>query len=97
MLSTQDQEEGERQDGYQCGDERGSASDHISGRQQEVTRCPPQLAANILDLVAEPLEHPTEPILPGEALEVFCRSFGSLRHGCYELDQALDLVDKQGQ
>ena len=36
-LFAQDQEEGERQDGYQRGDEPGSANDHISGGQKEVT------------------------------------------------------------
>ena len=40
-LFAQDQEEGERQDGYQRGDEPGSANDHISGGQKEVTGCPP--------------------------------------------------------
>ena len=82
------------QDGYQRGDEPGSANDHISGGGSYWLTS--QLAADIIDLVAEPLEHPTELVLPGEALEVFCRT-RSLCHGCNELDQALDLVDKNGQ
>jgi hypothetical protein len=96
-LAAQDQEEGDRQDGHQRGDKPGSANDHISGGQEEVAGRLPQLAPNIIDLFAEPLEHPTQPVLLGETLKLFCRSLRSLRHGDNEIDQTLDLVDQHGQ
>ena len=64
-LAAQDQEEGDRQDGYERGDEPGGADDHISGRQEEVVRRLPRLAPNVTELVAESLEKPTQPVLLG--------------------------------
>jgi hypothetical protein len=62
-LAAQEQEEGERQDGYQSGDEPCGANEYVSGGQEEVAGRLPQLTAEIAELVAEPLEHRTHTVL----------------------------------
>src|ERR687898_3141308 len=47
---------------------------------------PPQLLPELVELVAEPLEQPTKPVLLGEPLNVFCRPLGGVSHGGGEFD-----------
>ena len=60
-LFAQDQEEGERQDGYQRGDEPGCANDYISPvDKRNFLAAIPNWLRTSLELLAEPLERPTQ-------------------------------------
>jgi hypothetical protein len=94
--ATEHQEEGERQDDHQRGDEPGGADDYVPRGQEEVADRLTQLAANVTELLAEPLEDPTQPVLPGEPLEVLRRPLRRLGHSDDEVAQPPYLVDQQG-
>jgi hypothetical protein len=96
-LAAHEQEEREREHCCQSGDEPGGTNGYSSGGGEEVLDQRSQFVPKILDLVAEPIEEPTEPGLLGEPLEIFRWPLGSLSRSNYEVDQTVDLVDQQGQ
>src|SRR5215211_1409976 len=50
----------------------------------------------LVELVAEPLEEPTKPVILGEPLDVLRRTLGGVGRGADELDEAIYLVDQHG-
>src|SRR5215207_9769749 len=96
-LAAQEQEEGERKDGSQRGDHLGHAKCYLPAGGQEVLEQPSQLLPEFVELVAEPLEEPTKPVILSEPLDVFRRPLRSVSRGGNELDKAIYLVGEHGQ
>ena len=96
-LAAQEQEERERQDGRKRGYEPCGPKGYLSGGQEEILEQLPELVPKGGELVAEPLEEPTEAVLLGDSPDIFRRPFGSLGRGDYEVDKGVDLIDQQGK
>ena len=57
---------------------------------------PSQLLPELVELVAEPLEESTKPVVLGEPLDVFRRPLRGVGRGGDEFDQTIYLVDQHG-
>src|SRR3712207_5719440 len=85
-FAAHEQEERERQNCRQRGDEPGGANGYSSGGGEDVPQQRSQFVPETFELVAEPLEEPTKPVLLGEPLNVFGRPLRSICRGGDESD-----------
>src|SRR5918995_7224802 len=87
-LAAKDQKEGECQYGRERGDEPGGANGYSSGGREEVPEQRSQFVPETFELVAEPLEEPTEAVLLGEPLDVFGWPLRGVSGGGGEIGEA---------